>query len=257
METAHHPDDQKRLRLRRFAILSGIILVVIGVLAVVAAIAGYFDRDPIRYYPSSNPHPPIVAVFLSGDMGTRWGIGSYVAPALSARNIPVFTVNSPSAFGRRRTQGYIDALIVRTARAALARTGAQRLVLIGQSFGSDMITSSLRAIPPDLRAKIASVILVVPGERIYFRADASEIAYLGKPDVKGDAAIRAAPWAPITCIYGAKEDHSLCPLIGSARATLIELPGGHTLHHDPARLLRAIFLSLSPLLSSHSSGVQK
>ena len=257
METAHQPETRKRHRLWRIAILSAVIVIVVGGLGVVAGIAGYFDHDPIREYPSTMRDPPIVAVFFSGDMGTRWGIGSYVAPALSARNIPVFTVSSPAAFGRRHSQAYIDALIVRTARTALARSGAKRLVLIGQSFGSDMLTSSLAAIPPDLRSKIASVILIVPGERIYFRADASEIAYLGKPDVKGDAAIRAAPWAPITCIYGAQEDNSLCPLIGSSRATLIELPGGHTLHHNPARLLRAIFLSLSPLLSNHPSGVQQ
>ena len=72
-------------------------------------------------------------------------------------------------------------------REGLHDTGRDRLVVIGQSYGADILAAALPALPSDLRAHVAAVILVVPGRDIFFRADPSGLAYRGTPDADGRA----------------------------------------------------------------------
>ena len=54
------------------------------------------------------------------------------------------------------------------------------------------------------------------------------------------AGVRSIVWAPLTCIQGARESDSLCPLLTGTRAERIVLPGGHFLQHDDAGVARLI-----------------
>lgn len=216
----------------------------------VAAFAGFFDRDPIHLFGVGGRPAPVAAVYFSGDMGLRFGMGPHVAAALTARHIPVLGVSSSTAFAAHRSQAEVDAIVAGSVREALARTGAARIAVMGQSFGSDMLVAGLGALPPDLRARVAAIVLVVPARTIYFRADPSGFSYRGTPDADGPAHARGLTWAPLVCIYGDKEADSLCPALPRAAAKVIALPGGHFLRNDPARLIATIFAALDPILQS-------
>lgn len=226
-------------------------IVALG-LAALALASGFFDRDPIHLYGMNNARPVhVTAVYFSGDMGLRFGMGTHVAPALAARNIPVLGISSTAVFYRQRSQSEVNALVANSVRQALARTGADHVILVGQSFGSDILVAGLGALSPDLRAKIAAVVLVVPGKAIYFRADPTGLRYHGTSDADAVSAIRSVTWAPLICIYGQSETDSLCPTLLGSTAKVIELPGGHHLRGDYSMLIQTVFAALAPILQQN------
>lgn len=213
------------------------------VCAMVAA-AGYFDRDPVHLYPAVPPAAPIAVVNVSGDMGLRFLLGASTSRGLTEQHIPVVGIASPAVFRRRRTRAEINAFIADAVRTGLARTGARRVVVMGQSYGADIVQTGLANLPTDLRRKVAAIILVLPGDSVYFRADPTGWSYGDPPDSVGVTTANTLTWAPLTCIYGVEEDDSLCPLLRVPGARVIGMPGGHNIHHDDAGLLRHVLTAV-------------
>lgn len=222
---------------RRRTRLLVIVIVIAAAIALWTAIDGYFDRDPINFFAPRGPRRPVAALYFSGDSGLRFGMGPYAAKALAQRGIAVTGFSSPAWFGVHRTREEVNAAVADAIRQALARTGGDKLVVIGQSYGADILQTGLAALPADLRPRIAAVVLVVPGETVFFRADPLGLEYRGTPDSLGVNTVNAITWAPLTCIYGAAETDSLCPLVRLPHATIIRMPGGHFLDHDSDRLV--------------------
>ena len=244
----------RRPRRRALRWLGGALALLVAVLVGVAATAGFFDRDPMRFIGDfGRTRTPLAAVFFSGDMGINFGMGWPVTRALAAHHLPVMGVNSPTIFRRHRTRAEVDAVVANAVREALAQAHADRIVLIGQSFGSDMLATGVAALPADLRPKVAAIVLVVPGRTVFFRADPTELAYRGTPDGHAIDTMRTVSWVPVTCIYGARETDSLCPLLKGPGVRSIVLPGGHFLNNDPARLIATIVAALRPILPVETS----
>ena len=232
---------RSRLRSRlAWAMLAAVVAVLIGV----AAASGFLGHNAVRLFAPEDERRPFAALYLSGDMGLQLGMGRHVAPALAAHGIPVIGINSPALFARHRTRAEVDEIVADSVRQAMRQTGAERIVLIGQSFGSDMIATALPSFPADLRPHVAAALLVVPGRNAYFRADPLGIAYRGKPDAQPAAALRNVGWTRLICIRGAQETDSLCPELAGTTARLITLPGGHFLRLDYRRLTATILRML-------------
>ncbi|UYY78264.1 virulence factor [Sphingomonas sp. R1] len=214
--------------------------------------AGFLDRDPVHLYgmPERGGTAPVAAVFLSGDMGIRYGMGSYVVESLSGAGVPVYAIASSTMFARRRSAADVQALLPDAIRETLRRSGARKVVVIGQSFGADMARVGMARLPADLRARVAALVLVVPGTSAYFRADPLGLAYIGTPDADA-AAARTLTWLPVTCIRGADEADSLCPSLLAPNVRRITLPGGHFLRMDHDLLVRTVFAALAPVLDTH------
>jgi type IV secretory pathway VirJ component len=221
--------------------------ILIGFVLALYAIAGFFDRDPVRTYGMDGSRKPLAAVYFSGDMGMRFGMGPYVADALAKAGVPVLGVSSSTAFGHHRSAEEVDAIVANAIRDTLKRTGADKIILMGQSFGADMVRVGMVSLPEDLRKRVVAVVLVVPGETAYFRADPTNIAYHGTPDADASS-VRQLTWVPITCIRGATETDSLCPLMLTPNVQRIVLPGGHFLRSDHDLLVRTIFSALGTLI---------
>lgn len=210
-----------------------------------SAAVGFFERDPVQLIGHANAqHRPLAVLYVSGDLGRRFGAGNAITKALVARGLPVVVLNSPTAFATHKSRGQVDTIISGSVREALTRSNAERLILIGQSFGSDMLATGLTSMPQDLRSKIAGVILVVPGKSVFFRADPTGLSYRGTPDLTQAELMRGVGWTSVMCIFGATEADSLCPYLKGGNINRIALPGGHLLHRDYALVLRTIFKGL-------------
>ncbi len=225
----------------------GLLVLLGGGALALYAYAGFLDRDPLVLLGVHDPRPRYVAVLLSGDMGLRMGMGPHIAQALNRAGVPVLGINSPTAFASHRSRAEVDALIADSLRSAMARTGAKQAILIGQSFGADMARVGLAHLPEALRNQVAGVVLVVPGETAYFRADPTGLSYRGTPDA-GAAEAAALGWAPLVCIRGAAEKDSLCPLLAGGNVRKLVLPGGHLLDRNHALLSHTIVTALSGML---------
>ena len=233
-----------RLRSRWRPILGAVLMLLVGGAAILLYSGSYFDEDPFTRFPAKGAAQPILVLSLSGDMGLRYGMGGVIARALSADGIEVMGVNSPVLFRKRRTAAQVDAVIADLVRRAEAEMGSRKLVLLGQSYGADMLQTGLAHLPVQLRAPIAAVVLVVPGEAAFFRSDPSGLAYMGRPDSVGITTARRIDWVPITCIYGVREPDSLCPLLKRPNVRVVALPGGHYLHHEDAALVAHVEAAL-------------
>ncbi|VVT18970.1 conserved exported hypothetical protein [Sphingomonas sp. EC-HK361] len=234
-------------RLRPFGLAAAAVALAI---AVTAWAGGFFDADAYHLLAADGPKTRLAALYFSGDMGLRFGMGPPTTRALAEHGIPILGVSSSTAFRTRKTRAEIDAIVADSARRALAQTGAARLVLIGQSYGSDILQTGLADFPADLRAKVAAIVLVVPGQSVYFRADPSGLAYRAAPDSIATTTARTITWAPLTCIYGKAEPDSLCPLLRLPNATIVAMPGGHFLGHDDASLVGHVLGALRGVIQS-------
>lgn len=234
----------RRRRLRRRCGIGALLAGLLVLLGLAAPALHLIDSQSLRLFESDRKHPAVAAVYISGDMGLRFGLGSKVVPALAAHGIPVVGVSSPVNFGTRKTRKEVDAIVAGAIRTALATTGAQRVILMGQSFGADMVSATAPDLPADLRARIAAISVVVPAQTVYFRSDPTGILYHGTPDARPAAAMRTLNWAPVLCIYGRDEEESLCPMLRGSHAQVVGLPGGHFLHHDDQLVIATILATL-------------
>ncbi|VXC55423.1 AcvB/VirJ family lysyl-phosphatidylglycerol hydrolase [Sphingomonas sp. 8AM] len=228
-----------------FAIVAGAVagmaLLLIGTIGAL----GYFGGPVLRAYPAAvptrRPERGTQVLFLSGDMGLNAGMGPRLIAALTAGGLPVLGFNSLTAFGTRRTPAEAAATVATAVARAERMPGVSRVVLIGQSFGADMLQYASARLPRSLRPEVAQVILLVPGNSLLFKASPGGI-WDGAPDAPAVPSARRIDWTPLTCIQGAEEHASLCPSIRGINIRRIVLPGGHFMNYDVpliARTLRA------------------
>ncbi|MBL0914682.1 MAG: type IV secretion system protein VirJ [Sphingopyxis sp.] len=221
-----------------------LLSVVLAGAAIFYGHAGYYNGAVFRDMPSvgSRPERPAV-VILSGDMGNRVGMTPQVAGRLNSSGYAVVTVNSLTYFSPRRTAKEAAGLIEAAMRRAMELGRTDSVVLIGQSFGADMLHAGLADMPKEKRRPIRAVILVVPGNDIVFRASPVELAGIETPDQRAYPTASQLRWIPVTCIQGIEESASLCPELRMPNVRRVALPGGHKLRSDDAALTAAILQS--------------
>lgn len=226
------------MRVRRAS--SAILLVVLATFVGWLGYIGYFGGGAYIEVPALRKRaadtavtsPRTVAVLFSGDLGFRVGMAPRIAARLAADGIPVLGVSSLAEFRQRRTPAEVRVFIARSIERALAFARADRVILIGQSFGADMLQVGAPGLPAHLRAKVPLVALVVPGDSVIFRASPAELFNWAKPDAAALPTARQLNWVPAICIYGREEENSLCPQLNLPNVERVALPGGHPLHRD-------------------------
>ena len=215
-------------------------LLVLALAAVVAGgfmgWLGYFGGPLFTDVPASTrptkPRRPFAVVLLTGDLGYKIGMAPQIARRLAADGVPVVAVNTLTYLRTTRTPADITTLIARAEQRALRFGQTDRVVLIGQSFGADMLHVGLVDLAPELRAKIAKVALIVPENTVQFRASPSEVFDYWTRTTNAVPTARRLTWAPLLCVQGVEEAESLCPLLTQPNARRVALPGGHPLHRD-------------------------
>lgn len=213
-----------------------ILLVLIGFLF----FAGYFDRDVLVKVPATVmptvPHQGMAAVYVSGDVGYKVGMGRLIGNRLAADGIPVVAINSLGFFRSHRSVTDVTALAAEAIREALAFGHADKVVLIGHSLGADVLQAALAQLPQEARAKIRTVVLIVPTNDLYLRISPGEMLDLGNPDGKVLPTLTKLTWVPVTCVYGTREADSPCRKLTSQNVQKAELPGGHALDWNIAKV---------------------
>ena len=229
------------------------LLLTLTIVSSIYVYAGYYNGPVFRNIPSTyaGPTKPAI-VMLSGDMGNRIGMTPKVAARLSARGYAIVTVNSLTYFSPRRTPDETAELIKTAMVRAMKLGDTDHVVLIGQSFGADMLHAGLAQFSNEARRPIRSVVLVVPGEDIIFRASPIELAGLETPDQRAYPTASRLRWVPVTCIHGADEAGSLCPELQLPNVRRITLPGAHRLNFDDRALEAAILPAIHEAESARS-----
>ena len=71
----------RRRRLRRRCGIGALLAGLLVLLGLAAPALHLIDSQSLRLFESDRKHPAVAAVYISGDMGLRFGLGSKVVPA--------------------------------------------------------------------------------------------------------------------------------------------------------------------------------
>lgn len=224
------------------------LLVLVATVAACLVYGGYFDRTPFVYVPAARPGGRVAALIISSDMGFKFGSASKVAGWLAADGVPVVVVNSLAYFRHRRTPAEVEQLLDDAVRRTATFGHVDKVIVMGQSFGADMVPAGLANASPELRKKIAMVALVVPAKTISYRASPGGVFDWAETHAAALPIARRLDWAPLLCIYGQQESDSLCPLLPQDNARKIAMPGGHFLNRDDVALHHELKSSIKRIL---------
>jgi len=168
-----------------------------------------------------------LAVILSGDGGWA-GIDKDVAGAVAAKGIPVVGWNSLQYFWSAKNPEVAAKDLERILRHYLAVWDKSEVLLVGYSFGADVLPFFTNRLPADLLEKIRLLALLGPGKTADFEFHVTD--WLGGGS-KGQPVLpevrKLAGHPPVLCLYGSKESDSLCPQIAAPLGKAQVLPGAH------------------------------
>ena len=166
---------------------------------------------PLVEVPAKAQGGKMLAVILSGDGGWA-GIDKDVAGALSAQGIPVVGWNSLQYFWSARTPEVAARDLDRILRHYLAVWNRQEVLLIGYSFGADVLPFFANRLPADLLERVRLVALLGPGKTADFEFHVTDWLGGGSkgqpvlPEVK-----KLAGHPPVLCLYGSQEKRQPLP----------------------------------------------
>ena len=198
------------------------------------------DSLPLVELPSDRPSR-VMVVLLSGDGGWR-DLDKTIGEKLQALGVPVVGWDSLRYFWSRKTPEQTTRDLAAVLAAYGAKWRADKVALIGYSFGADVLPVVYNMLPATYRDRVAMISLLglepkadweirVAG---WFGAPPSETATPLAPE------FAKIPGGLIQCYYGVEEKDSACLGLADKRTELIQTPGAHHFGGDYDAIARDI-----------------
>jgi type IV secretory pathway VirJ component len=177
--------------------------------------------------PAAAPGGNILVLHLTGDGG--WGVTDRgLAREFAARGIPVIGLNSLHYFWKARTPDETSADVVRVLRYFLQEWNKNRVVLVGYSFGADVLPFVVNRLPQDLRDRIALVVyLGLSAEADFEFHVGSWVGARSGHALPVHPEVAKLRGVPMLCVYGRKEGDTICRDLDTTLVQPVELEGGH------------------------------
>ena len=195
---------------------------------------------PIVEVPAAAPSGDTLALLVSGDGGWA-GLDREVAAGLAAKNIPVVGFDSLSYFWTKRTPDETTHAVEATLRHYMKVWKKTRVILVGYSYGADVLPFVVHRLDADLQREVRLLTLIVPSTSAQFEFHVAEWAGFNAGDALPTLPeMQKAGAINVLCIYGTEETDSLCPKLTGRNTKVLGLPGGHHVGGDYARLVSEI-----------------
>ena len=182
-----------------------------------------------------------MVVFMSGDGG--WAaLDKGLGAELQRHGMPGVGWSSLSYYWKKKTPDQATADLVRILTEYQSRWGRQRWLLVGFSFGAEIVPFVINRLPPAYRDSLVGAVMLSPSTASDFEIHVSDMVVHDKggsypilPEVK---AIKSLP---LLCVQGADDDSpvKLCPHL-QQNVTTVTLPGSHHFDDDYGVLYRSI-----------------
>lgn len=183
---------------------------------------------PLIERPATSDSGRVLVLLMTGDGG--WAHSDEgVSRELLARGAAVVGLNMRSYLARTKTPDILGQDVSCVAESYMQRWNRPNLMLLGYSRGADLAPFAASRLPTALRQRITMVALVSPGPWAGFTFHLIDLIR----DVHRDDDVAVPPEVErladlrIVCLYGKKDENSLCPLLNAANIRIVELDGGH------------------------------
>jgi type IV secretory pathway VirJ component len=183
-----------------------------------------------------------MAVILTGDGG--WAdIDETLAAGLAVRGVPVVGWSSLRYYWTPRTPEAAAADLARIIDHYKRRWHKDRVLLVGYSFGADVIPFLVNRLPAAARAHVEGVTLLGLSDTAAFEFHVSDWVARGEDERYPTAPEVARMGVPVTCVHGSEEEDSACLALKDPPVRVATVGSGH---HFGGLYDRLVDLILSP-----------
>ncbi|HHW4683290.1 MAG TPA: AcvB/VirJ family lysyl-phosphatidylglycerol hydrolase [Xylella sp.] len=191
----------------------------------------------IEYYA---PGSDLLAIMMSGDGGWHQ-LDRHLSEELQRRGISVVGWNSLRYFWGLRTPDHVADDLGRVMTDYQRRWGTRQVILIGYSFGADVMPFVYASLKPMQRNEVDFISLLAPGRKADFKVRIFGRLGWGEHGTRDVlAALDAFDLQRVQCIYGQSEKDALCPELRGRVFDVVMRPGGHHFDNDTAKLADTI-----------------
>ncbi len=220
--------------------------------ALVALVAAHLQAPassvldlPLIELPAADPSGTL-AVVVSGDGGWR-DIDQVVAGALQKAGVSVVGLDSLRYFWHRKSPDEFGGDLTAVLQHYVAAWHPKRVILVGYSFGADVLPFGYNRLPDPLRARVAMLALLGFGTAADFEIRVT--GWLGAAASAGALPVmpemERIPGALVQCFYGEDEAaDSACPGLAGRGAEVVKTPGAHHFGGDYPALTQRILAGL-------------
>lgn len=201
---------------------------------------------PLTEIPATGgPDRPQLAVMFSGDGG--WAmLDRAVTAELGKNGLATVGWDSLSYFWKARQPEEVALDLEQTLNHYLEAWRKSRVVLIGYSFGADVLPAVINRLPETLRARIDLVALLGLSSHASFAFRLSN--WISDAPDQGDQPVQPemAKLTPLKrlCIYGQAETDDLCPALADLGVITAPMPGDHHFDEDYPGVAQRILAQL-------------
>jgi type IV secretory pathway VirJ component len=177
----------------------------------------------------ATPKTDTMAIFISGDGGWR-DIDSEIGDYLQSQGVPTIGLDSLRYFWKKKDQAQTSADLAKIIETYKEKWKVKNVLLVGYSFGADVLAPAYNALPARDKAAIRQITLLAPTHSIDY--EISVTGWFGAPgSFEGgktlDALAKIDPKL-IQCIYGTDDDDDdVCPELKGKGYDVIAVDGDH------------------------------
>jgi type IV secretory pathway VirJ component len=188
---------------------------------------------PLVEVAASSPTRELFAILYSGDGGWR-DLDRTLAGVLASKGVNVVGVDVLRYFWRRRAPELAARDLARIMRHYQQLWQSRQVVLIGFSFGADVLPFLVSRLPSDLRSDVRLLSLLSPERDTAFEVEPTGwlgMRSSGPATVPIEPELKKMPQLRVQCVFGADEAAgSLCTTPVMDTHEVIRKAGGH--HFD-------------------------
>ncbi|WP_434667588.1 AcvB/VirJ family lysyl-phosphatidylglycerol hydrolase [Aeromonas sp. NJAU223] len=192
--------------------------------------------------PVAKASPAPMVVFMSGDGG--WAaLDKGLSAEFQRHGMPVVGWSSLTYYWKKKTPEQASADLARILADYQSRWGRQRWLLVGFSFGAEIVPFVINRLPQHYRDSLVGAVMLSPSTASDFEIHVSDMVihnkagnYPTQPEVQRITSL------PLLCLQGAEDDSPvrLCPRLKQPNVTMVTLPGSHHFDDDYGVLYRSI-----------------
>jgi type IV secretory pathway VirJ component len=183
---------------------------------------------PLTEVQATGENTNLMAIHLTGDGG--WGVTDRgIAESLAAKGIPVVALNSLHYFWKQKTVEQTAADFNAILQHYRARWKRNEVIIIGYSFGADVLPFILNRIPGESLEKIRIIAYLGLSSQADFQFHWSDWFASGKRSTSQAVRpeVEKLRGKKMLCFYGTNDGDALCRQLDAGLVKAFPLPGGH------------------------------